>query len=139
MTKVNGNGQNLEALKAYYEGLQGKKATKEEKQEAVKQVAFEPKEVEASALDVLAAQILGTKFGKVDKSDAATERRLEQAFANSGFMRALDQMQGLEPDFVAFASAHITGVNHDKLAKYLQKPLSDETVAGFNNFVQALA
>ena len=29
MTKVNGNGKNLEALKAYYEGLQGKKAPKE--------------------------------------------------------------------------------------------------------------
>ena len=80
MTKVNGNGgdkSNLEALKAYYEALNTKKAGKEEKtQEAKPVVNFKTEKVEASALDATAAQIWGVQLSKVDKSDAATTKEL---------------------------------------------------------------
>ena len=123
MNRINNN--NLEALKAFYGSVQPKKA-KEEKQEETKSVKeFETKKVEASALDLTAAQIRATH--KVDVSDAATERRLEQAFKGAGFMRALDEL-AFEDDFVAYAMATIVGVDHEKLAKHIQRPLSAETV-----------
>lgn len=127
MNKI--NQKNLENLKAFYGAYNTKKAAKEEKKEEVKQQEnFQPKKVEANALDVLAAQNKAAQFAKVDTSDAAVEKRLEQAFANSAFMKSLDELHDGE-DFVAFAMANITGVDHDKLAKYLNKPLSAETVA----------
>lgn len=129
------NQKNLENLQAYYGNYQAKKAGKEEKKEEVKQQEeFQPKKVEANALDVLAAQNKAAQFGKIDTSDAATEKRLEQAFANSAFMKSLNELQGGEDDFVTFAMANITGVNHDKLAKYLNKPLSADTIAKVEDF-----
>ena len=126
MNRINRN--NLENLKALYSAYNPKKADKEEKKEEVKKAEeFQPKKVEANALDVLAAQNKAVQFGKVDTSDAATEKRLQEAFANSAFMKTLDEMTEGE-DFVAFAMANITGVNHEKLAKYMQKPLSAETI-----------
>lgn len=142
MTKVNGNDKtNLDALKAYYEALNTKKAKKEEKTTEAKPVAeFKPETVEASALDATAAQIWGIQLSKnVDKSDAATTKRLEQAFAGSAFMAALDDLQGIEDnDFVSFAYANVKGCDKEKLAKYLNKPLSQETVTGFSEFTDAL-
>ena len=127
MNKI--NQKNLENLQAFYGAYKTKKAGKEEKKEEVKQQEdFQPKKVEANALDVLAAQNKAAQFAKVDTSDAAVEKRLEQAFANSAFMKSLDELQDGE-DFVAFAMANITGVDHEKLAKYLNKPLSAETIA----------
>lgn len=127
MNKI--NQKNLENLQAFYGAYNTKKAGKEEKKEEVKQQEdFQPKKVEANALDVLAAQNKAAQFAKVDTSDAAVEKRLEQAFANSAFMKSLDELQDGE-DFVAFAMANITGVDHEKLAKYLNKPLSAETIA----------
>lgn len=127
MNKI--NQKNLENLQAFYGAYSTKKAAKEEKKEDIKKSdEFQPKKVEANALDVLAAQNKAAQFAKVDTSDAATEKRLEQAFANSAFMKSLDELQTGE-DFVAFAMANITGVNHNKLAKYLNKPLSEDTIA----------
>lgn len=141
MTKVNGNDKtNLDALKAYYEALNTKKAKKEEKTTEAKPVAeFKPETVEASALDATAAQIWGIQLSKnVDKSDAATTKRLEQAFASSGFMAALDDLQGVEEDFTTFALANAKGCDPEKLGKYLKKPLSENTVKGFSAIADAL-
>ncbi len=141
MTKVNGNDKtNLDALKAYYEALNTKKAKKEEKTTEAKPVAeFKPETVEASALDATAAQIWGIQLSKnVDKSDAATTKRLEQAFASSRFMAALDDLQGVEEDFTTFALANAKGCDPEKLGKYLKKPLSESTVKGFSAIADAL-
>lgn len=141
MTKVNGNDKtNLDALKAYYEALNTKKAKKEEKTTEAKLVAeFKPETVEASALDATAAQIWGIQLSKnVDKSDAATTKRLEQAFASSRFMAALDDLQGVEEDFTTFALANAKGCDPEKLGKYLKKPLSESTVKGFSAIADAL-
>lgn len=143
MTKVNGNGgekQNIDALKAYYEALSSKRAKKEEKVAETKVTTeFKPENVEASALDATASQIWGIQLSKgVDKSDSATTRRLEQAFAGSAFMSALDDLQGVDEDFTAFAYANVKGCDKDKLAKYLNKPLSEETANGFAKFADAL-
>ncbi len=126
MNRIHNN--NLENLKALYGAYNvNKKAVEEEKKEPVKEVKeFEAKKVDANALDVLAAQNK-VQLNKVDTSDEATAKRLEQAFAGSAFMQALDELQGGE-DFVAFAMANVVGVNHDKLAKYLAKPLHQETI-----------
>ena len=139
MNKI--NNQNLEALKVYLGSAQGKKAVKEEKQEKVEaKKEFEAKKVEASALDAAAAQNKGALLSKIDVSDAATEKRLAEAFANAPFMKALDELQGFEEevDFVKFAQANITGVNQAKLAKYLVQPLHKETVEGTNKFIDTL-
>lgn len=141
MTKVNGNDKtNLDALKAYYEALNTKKAKKEEKTTEAKPVAeFKPETVEASALDATAAQIWGIQLSKnVDKSDAATTKRLEQAFASSEFIAALDDLQGVEEDFTTFALANAKGCDPEKLNKYLKKPLSESTVKGFSAIADAL-
>lgn len=141
MTKVNGNDKtNLDALKAYYEALNTQKAKKEEKTTETKPVAeFKPETVEASALDATAAQIWGIQLSKnVDKSDAATTKRLEQAFASSRFMAALDDLQGVEEDFTTFALANAKGCDPEKLGKYLKKPLSESTVKGFSAIADAL-
>lgn len=141
MTKVNGNDKtNLDALKAYYEALNTKKAKKEEKTTEAKPVAeFKPETVEASALDATAAQIWGIQLSKnVDKSDAATTKRLKQAFASSRFMAALDDLQGVEEDFTTFALANAKGCDPEKLGKYLKKPLSESTVKGFSAIANAL-
>lgn len=143
MTKVNGNGgdkQNIDALKAYYEALNTKRAKKEEKTEEVKSnLNFKYKNVEASALDATAAQIWGVQLSKgVDKSDVATTKRLEQAFAGSAFMAALDDLQGIDDDFASFAYANVKGCDKEKLAKYLNKSLSEETVAGFSQLTETL-
>lgn len=143
MTKVNGNGgekQNIDALKAYYEALSSKRAKKEEKVAETKATTeFKPESVEASALDATASQIWGIQLSKgVDKSDSATTRRLEQAFAGSAFMSALDDLQGVDKDFTTFAYANVKGCDKDKLAKYLNKPLSEETANGFAKFADAL-
>ena len=139
MNKINQN--NLEALKVYLGSTKGKKAVdknQQEKTETVKE--FEPKKVEASALDAAAAQNWGAQLSKIDVSDAAVERRMAEAFANAPFMKALDELQGFEDDdFVKFAQANIVGVNHDKLAKYLAKPLHQETIEGTKNFIEILA
>ena len=157
MTKVNGNGgdkTNLEALKAYYEALNTKKAGKEEKaQEAKPVVSFKTEKVEASALDATAAQIWGVqlskvdkseaattkKLSKVDKSEAATTKRIEQYF-NTPFMASLDELQGIEAEdnFAAYAMANVKGVDPDKFAKYMNKPLGQETAAGVTEFLDAL-
>ena len=114
MTKVNGNGgdkTNLEALKAYYEALNTKKAGKEEK----------------------------TQEAKPDKSEAATTKRIEQYF-NTPFMASLDELQGIEAEdnFAAYAMANVKGVDPDKFAKYMNKPLGQETAAGVTEFLDAL-
>lgn len=140
MNKINQN--NLEALKVYLGATQGKKAVKEEKQEDAKTVKeFEAKKVEASALDAAAAQNKGAMLAKTDLSDAAVEKRLAQAFANSPFMKALDELQGFEEefDFAEFAFRNIQGVNHEKLAKYLAKPLHQETITGTAEFAETLS
>ncbi len=133
MNKINRN--NLENLNALYSAYNSKKTVEEEKNEPVEEVKeFEAKKVEANALDLIAAQNKA-QFGKLDKSDAATEKRLEQAFANSAFMKSLNDLQGFEDEsFVTFAMANITGVNHKKLAEYLNKPLSADTVAKVKDF-----
>lgn len=143
MTKVNGNGgekQNIDALKAYYEALSSKRAKKEEKVAETKATTeFKPESVEASALDATASQIWGIQLSKgVDKSDSATTKRLEQAFAGSAFMSALDDLQGVDKDFTTFAYANVKGCDKDKLAKYLNKPLSEETTNGFAKLADAL-
>lgn len=131
MNRIHNN--NLENLKALYGAYNAnKKAVEEEKKEPVKEAKeFEAKKVDANVLDVLAAQNK-VQLNKVDTSDEATSKRLEQAFAGSAFMAALDELQGGE-DFVAFAMANVVGVNHDKLAKYLEKPLHQETTQGVVN------
>lgn len=131
MNRIHNN--NLENLKALYGAYNtNKKAVEEEKKEPVKEAKeFEAKKVDANVLDVLAAQNKA-QFAKVDTSDEATAKRLEQAFAGSAFMTALDELQGGE-DFVAFAMANVVGVNHEKLAKYLEKPLHQETIQGVAN------
>ncbi len=131
MNRINGN--NLENLKALYGAYNvNKKTVEEEKKEPVKEAKeFEAKKVDANVLDVLAAQNK-VQLNRVDTSEEATAKRLEQAFAGSAFMAALDELQGGE-DFAAFAMANITGVNHDKLAKYLEKPLHQETIEGVAN------
>lgn len=137
MNKI--NQKILENLQAFYGNYQTKKAGKEDEKEEVKSAKeFQPKKVEANALDVLAAQNKAAQFGKVDTSETATEKRLEQAFANSAFMKSLNELQGIEEDFVTFAMANITGVNHEKLAKYLNKPLDPETVAGAQKIAETL-
>lgn len=144
MTKVNGNGgdkTNLEALKAYYESLNARKTDKEEKTQSAKPVVnFKTEKVEASALDATAAQIWGVQLSKVDKSEAATTKRLEQAFANAPFMSSLNDLQGINAadDFSAFAMANLKSVDPDKLARYLNKPLGEETAAGVTGFLDAL-
>ena len=142
MTKVNGNGgdkTNLEALKAYYEALQTKKADKQEKTDSAKPVInFKGTEgIQASALDATAAQIWGVQLSKVDKSEAATQKRIEQYF-NTPFMESLDAMQGIEPDFAQYAMANIKGVDPDKFAKHMNKPLGEETTAGVTEYLDAL-
>lgn len=143
MTKVNGNGgnkTNLEALKAYYEALNTKKAGKDEKaQEAKPVVSFKTEKVEASALDATAAQIWGVQLSKVDKSEAATTKRIEQYF-NTKFMASLDELQGIEAEdnFAAYAMANVKGVDPDKFAKYMNKPLGQETADGVTEFLDAL-
>lgn len=126
MNRIHNN--NLENLKALYGAYNAnKKTVEEEKKEPVKEAKeFEAKKVDANVLDVLAAQNK-VQLNRVDTSDAATEKRLQEAFANSAFMKSLDEM--VEEDFVEFAYANITGVDHDKLAKHLQKPLHQETIA----------
>ena len=141
MTKVNGNDKtNLDALKAYYEALNTKKAKKEDKTTEAKPVAeFKPETVEASALDATAAQIWGIQLSKnVNKSDVATTKRLEQAFASSGFMAALDDLQGVDEDFTTFALASATACDPEKLGKYLKKPLSESTTTGFSAIAETL-
>lgn len=126
MNKINRN--NLENLKALYGAYNtNKKAVEDEKKEPVKEAKeFEAKKVDANALDLIAAQNK-VQFAKIDTSDEATAKRLEQAFTGSAFMQSLDELQGFENDFVAFAMANITGVDHNKLAKHLEKPLHQET------------
>ena len=143
MTKVNGNGgekQNIDALKAYYEAMGNKRAQKEEKVAETKPVAeFKPEKVEASALDATAAQIWGIQLSKgVDKSDAATSKRLEQAFAGSAFMAALGDLQGFEDDFTSIALASAKACDTEKLAKYLNKPLSESTSVGVAQIADTL-
>lgn len=144
MNKVNGNSENnLEALRAYYQGLRAKKTVKEEKSAETKPaVDNSTKSVEASALDATAAQIWGVQLSKVDKSDAATSRRLEKVLSeNNPFMAKLNKLQGIsEPadEFVAYAMANVKGVDTDKLAKYMNKPLSEETAQGAAEFLDAL-
>lgn len=132
MNRINNN--NLENLKALYGAYTtNKKAVEEEKKEPVKEAKeFEAKKVDANVLDVLAAQNKA-QLNRVDTSEEATAKRLEQAFAASAFMKALDELQVGEEDFVAFAMANVVGVNHDKLAKYLEKPLHQETIQGVVN------
>ena len=126
MNRIHNN--NLENLKALYGTYNtNKKAIEEEKKEPVKETKeFEIKKVEANVLDVLAAQNK-VQLNKIDTSDEATAKRLEQAFAGSTFMKSLNELQNGE-DFVAFAMANIVGVNHDKLTKHLEKPLHQETI-----------
>ena len=139
MNRINQNN-NLEALKVNLNTSQTKKNKKEEKQETVKEIKeFETKKVEASALEAIAAQNWGAQLSKVDISDAATEKRLEKAFTNSAFMKKLNELQGFEKDFdfVKFAFTNIHGVNQEKLAKYLEKPLHQETInSTINSFKQ---
>ena len=138
MNKISQN--NLEALKVYFGAKQAKKAEVEEKQEkadAVKE--FEPKKVEASALDAVAAQNWGAQLSKIDVSDEAVERRMAEAFANAPFMKALDELADEhEFDFVTFAQASIAGVDHAKLAKYLKQPLHQETLGALANLEKTL-
>lgn len=140
MTKINNN--NLEALKVLYGSKQTKKAEAEEQKEKVEESVkeFEPKKVQASALDAIAAQNWGAQLSKIDVSDAAVERRMAQLFANSPFMKALDELQNENEvvDFAEFAQKNIQGVNHDKLAKYLAKGLSDETQANLTKVADKL-
>ena len=144
MNKVNGNGgnkQNVEVLKAYYDALSARKAAKEEKADNAKPVInfTGTEKVEASALDATAAQIWGVQLSKVDKSEAATQRRIEQYF-NTPFMSKLNELQGIEAEdnFAAYAMANVKGVDPDKLAKYMDKPLGEETAAGVTEFLDAL-
>lgn len=142
MTKVNGNDgdkTNLEALKAYYEAMNAKKAGKEEKTESAKPVIYfkGTEGIQASALDATAAQIWGVQLSKVDKSEAATQRRIEQYF-NTPFMESLDELQGIEPNFAQYAMANIKGIDPDKLAKYMDKPLGEETAAGVTEYLDTL-
>lgn len=130
MNRINRN--NLENLKALYGTYNLKKTVEEEKKEPVKEAKeFETKKVDANILDVLANQNK-VQLNKIDTSDEATAKRLEQAFAGSAFMEALDELQGGD-DFAAFAMANAIGVNHEKLAKYLAKPLHQETIQGVAN------
>ena len=145
MTKVNGNdgnGQNVNELTAYYEAIRARKAGKQEDVKEVKPtVDFKPEKVEVSALDATAAQIWGVQLSKVDKSDEATTRRMEQAFATSQFMASLDDLQGIkaDDDFASFAFANVKGVDPDKLQRYMGKPLGEETANGMLEFMNALA
>ena len=140
MSKINGNdGTNLNAVNMYYETSNTKKAKKEEKTTETKPVVeFTPKTDAdgVSALDATAAQIWGIHLTKnVDKSDVATTNRLEKAIASSKFMTALNGLQGVDvggdfPPTIALARA--TACDPEKLGKYLKKPLSESTTAGFS-------
>ena len=139
MNRIDRN--NLEALKIRLGSTKGKKAVdknQQEKTETVKE--FEPKKVEASALDAAAAQNWGAQLSKIDVSDAAVERRMAEAFANAPFMKALNEINGIEEefDFVRFALNNIAGVDRAKLARHLEKPLSQETEAGTVNMFRML-
>ncbi len=139
MNKINQN--NLEALKDYLGATKGKKAVdknQQEKTETVKE--FEPKKVEASALDAAAAQNWGAQLSKIDVSDAAVERRMAEEFANAPFMKALNEINGVEEefDFVRFALNNAAGVDRAKLARHLERPLSQETQAGTVNMFEML-
>lgn len=134
------NNKNLDALQAYW-NTKSKKLEKEETKEETKIVKeFEAKKVEASALDALANQMIGAQLSKVDTSDSSTEKRLEQAFANAPFMKTLNELQGFEEDtnFVEFAKSNMSGVNFEKLSKYLEKPLHNETINGIENLTKVL-
>ena len=91
-------------------------------------------------MDAIAAQNIGVQLSKIDVSDAAVAKRLEEAFANAPFMKALNELQGIdeEVDFVAFAQRNITGIDQAKLAKYLQQPLHQETLDSITNFEKTL-
>ena len=139
MNRIDQN--NLEALKVRLSATKGKKAvdnSQQEKTETVKE--FEPKKVEASALDAAAAQNWGAQLSKIDVSDAAVEKRMAEAFANSAFMKKLNELNGIEEefDFVKFAKNNIVGVDQIKLAKYLEKPLSQETQTSVVNMFEML-
>lgn len=139
MNRIDQN--NLEALKVRLSATKEKKAVEkdqQEKTEAVKE--FEPKKVEASALDAAAAQNWGAQLSKIDVSDAAVERRMAEAFANSAFMKKLNELNGIEEefDFVKFAQNNIVGVDNAKLAKYLAIPLSQDSQAGVVNMFEML-
>lgn len=140
MTKINNN--NLEALKVFYGAKQAKKAEVEDKKEKVENSSkeFEFRKVQASALDAAAAQNWGAQLSKIDVSDAAVEKRMAAFFANSPFMKELNELQDIheEFNFVEFAQKNISGVNHDKLAKYLNKGLSIETQNGFVEIAENL-
>lgn len=137
MNKI--NHSNLETVKTYLGNVQPKKTEKEEKREETKSVKeFETKHVEASALDAVAAQNWGAQLSKIDKSDEATSKRLEQAFAGSAFMKSLDELQGFDIDFVSFAMANITGIDCKKFVKYINQPLSQETQTGLKDYFTRL-
>ena len=134
------NNKNLEALQAYWNKPTKKTEKEETKEEAKVAKEVETKKVQASALDALANQMIGAQLSKIDTSDIATEKRLEQAFANAPFMKALNDLQGLEEEFnfVEYAKNNMSGVNFEKLSKYLEKPLHYETVGGIENFNKVL-
>ena len=139
MNKINQNS--LETLKIYFGRQQTQKTEvvkEEEKTNTVKN--FEVKKVEASALDAVAAQNWGAQLSKTDLSDAAVSKRMEEAFANAPFMKALNELQGIDDDidFVTFAQTQITGVDHKKLANYLKQPLHQETFNAMNNLNKSL-
>ena len=138
MVSINGNdGTNLNAVNVHYETSNPKKAKKEEKTTNTKPF-FTPKQVEVSALDATAAQIWGIQLSKnVNKSDDVIANRLEQAFASSKFMAALDDLQGVGGDFPnTIALARATACDPEKLGKYLKKPLSESTTAGFSSIAE---
>ena len=117
---------------------QEKQAKKKKTENTKSVISFKGTEkIEASALDATAAQIWGVQLSKVDKSEAATQRRIEQYF-NTPFMASLDEIQGIEPDFAQYAMSNIKGVDPDKLAKHMNKPLGEETAAGVTEFLDAL-
>ena len=49
-----------------------------------------------------------------------------------------NHLQGVDKDFTTFAYANVKGCDKDKLAKYLNKPLSEETANGFAKLADAL-
>ncbi len=95
-------------------------------------------EVTTSALDATAAQIWGVHLANVDKSEAATAKRMELAFETDPFMTTLAELQGIEPDFTSFAMANIQGVDHDKLNRHMQHPLNPETEAGIGAYMDTM-
>ena len=126
MVKFDPTKVNLNSVKGYQlnKNVEQKKA--EETKEEVRVV--EQKKAEADGLNALGLQNLAF-LKKTNVSDKATAKRIEEGFKT--FLPELDKAFGIENemDFASFAMANIRGVDPDKMAKHMNKDVSESTKA----------